>query len=261
MAQTNSELAKQEPKLQKNGEIEYFSAALQGGRIINRSLEELKESLRYAMVKIGLRSQNWPSEEEKGVLIDHIIKNYGGHTVEEIRLAFDLAILRRLDLEEKEITCYENFSCLYFSGIMNAYRLWARQEYELVSKSTQILSIENKEDMSDEAMQMWYEDISEKAKSGKLVIEFVPPMLYEWMDGKGRINKSAPEKWEYLKRSIGYRQSKLKEALDNEDSATNRSMYQEFMRMKEAGCFEGKEIDILKRLSKQIILFEMILEK
>lgn len=77
------------------------------------------------MVKIGLRANNWPTDEEKLLLQQHIVRFYGNHTLDEIRLAFDMAITGRLDVQAN---CYENFSCLYFSTIMNAYRQWVARE-------------------------------------------------------------------------------------------------------------------------------------
>lgn len=79
------------------------------------------------MVKVGLRSSNWPDEEEKAILIHHVITNFGGNTIKEINLAFDMAIAGKLGIDAN---CYENFSCLYFSTVMNAYRAWAKLEYE-----------------------------------------------------------------------------------------------------------------------------------
>lgn len=77
------------------------------------------------MLKVGIRATNLPHNEEKEVLINHVIENYGGHTLSEIDLAFKMAITGKLDLESKEVNCYENFSCMYFSKIINAYRKWA----------------------------------------------------------------------------------------------------------------------------------------
>ena len=79
------------------------------------------------MLKVGVRGANLPGREETAILLEHIVKNYGNHTPDEIKLAFDLAITGKL---ECEATCYENFSCLYFSKIMNAYREWAREEFK-----------------------------------------------------------------------------------------------------------------------------------
>lgn len=256
MGLPNLGLVPQELTPQKNGERESFSVALSNKKIIYRELEEVKESLRYAMVKIGLRSQNWPSEEEKGVLIQHIIKNYGGHTVEEIKLAFDMAITGKLDVE---VNCYENFSCLYFSNIMAAYREWAKEEYRQLEASQPLPQIEYKEDMSRDAMMIWFNETAEKIKAGEILVELVSPMLYEFMDDNGNINKTAKEKHEYLARAVEYRYGKLIEACQQEDSVANRLYLSSFSKMRETGCFEGDEISKLKILAKQIILFETVL--
>lgn len=93
--------------------------------------EAIRQALRYAMLLVGLRAANFPKDEEKAVLIAYVMENYGGHTVSEIRLAFKMAVSGSLDVEAN---CYENFSVLYFSGIMNAYRQWAREAVKQVVK-------------------------------------------------------------------------------------------------------------------------------
>lgn len=121
----NSAPARQESKLSRNGDQLNLQIAIRCNRIGRADISELKEVLRLVMMKIGLRAANMPTEIEKAVLIGHIYENYSGHTLEEIKLAFDMAISGKLDVDA---TCYENFSCLYFSSIMNAYRDWAKQE-------------------------------------------------------------------------------------------------------------------------------------
>ena len=100
------------------------------GRVNERPQEDLKQALRLVMLKVGLRAANLPNDEERQVLIDHVLKYYGNHTPEEIKYAFDLALTDKLELEKSEVTCYENFSCLYFSTIMNAYRKWFNNEWK-----------------------------------------------------------------------------------------------------------------------------------
>lgn len=97
-------------------------------------LSTLTGVLRYAMLKVGLRAANIPNDEETGIMIAHIIENYGQHSIQEVMLAFDMAISGKLDVDP---VCYENFSCLYFSSIMNAYRKWAIQAYDQVIREPQ----------------------------------------------------------------------------------------------------------------------------
>ncbi len=96
-----------------------------------RHEEDLKQVLRYAMVLVGLRGNNMPTEEEKFVLLNFIRSNFGNQTPEEIKLAFELAVSGKLGIDAK---CYENFSCEYFGRIMKAYIDYARQETITVVK-------------------------------------------------------------------------------------------------------------------------------
>lgn len=96
-----------------------------------RHEEDLKQVLRYAMVLVGLRGNNMPTEEEKFVLLNFIRSNFGNQTPEEIKLAFELAVSGKLEIDAK---CYENFSCEYFGRIMKAYIEYARQETITVVK-------------------------------------------------------------------------------------------------------------------------------
>jgi hypothetical protein len=111
----------------KNGDEEKFEIALNSEKVKDCTLESLKEILRLIMMKVGVRGNNLPTDEEKAVLLSHIVSEYGNHTHQEILLAFDMAITGKLDIDAK---CYENFTCLYFSQILNAYRVWASVTYK-----------------------------------------------------------------------------------------------------------------------------------
>lgn len=131
--------ATQELKPYVNGDTGRLALAIQSKTIKEASLEEVKEVLRKIMMKIGLRAQNVPNDLEKLVLYEHIVANYGGHRLNEISLAFDFLLRGELadaDGEVVEANCYENFSCLYFSKVMNAYRHWSSQEVKFVSPTT-----------------------------------------------------------------------------------------------------------------------------
>lgn len=119
-----------ELRRQANGEDRKFMVALTSTLIKDADVEQIKEALRLIMVKVGLRAQNFPNDLEKLILIQHIQENFGGNTIEEIRLAFDMAIGQKLEIESAN--CYENFSCVYFSMIMNAYRKWSSEAYKIL---------------------------------------------------------------------------------------------------------------------------------
>lgn len=104
---------------------------MSGEKVGETDPEELNKALRYAILKIGLRSI--PGDEEYQVLTLHILENFGDFTPDEIRLAFDMAIMCRLDVEANP---FDNFSCRYISGIINAYRIWKNRTVELISRET-----------------------------------------------------------------------------------------------------------------------------
>ena len=125
-----------------SGEVAKFQQAIESKRIAQLDIEPLKQALRYAMVLVGIKAHNVPNDREKAVLIQFIQKNYGGHTPDEIRLAFDLAVSGELNVED--VKCYENFSPLYFAQIMNAYRIWARHRYNELKPKPKELTAEEK---------------------------------------------------------------------------------------------------------------------
>ncbi len=207
------------------------------------------------MLKIGLRASNLPTEEEKIVLIDHIKKNYGGHTLAEIRLAFDMAILDKLDIDD--ISCYENFSCAYFSKIMNAYRRWSKQEYTHISKPLQPVT-EKIESTSDETMLDWFRSVRKEVQSETLAVAFMSIQVYDWLDSKGYISVDAKTKREYIDKAIEFRISQLMHNVSQDPSMSNRKEYTNFKKMLEAGELEGVEVKVIKDSAKKILLFDLV---
>ena len=138
--------AKQEITQSLSGDEKRFLYFVEQKKIKDRPEIDLRNALKWAMVKVGLRGANFPKGLDKSVLLTHIFENYGNHTPDEIRLAFDLAVTGKLALDPNEVNCYESFSCLYFSKIMNAYRIWANQVYEQHKKTAP--QIEHKPDLA-----------------------------------------------------------------------------------------------------------------
>jgi hypothetical protein len=124
-------LVQQEWKPYENGSALPIVQAQSAITIRHRSESDIKDVLRYAMVLVGLRGNNMPTDEEKFVLLNFIRTNFGNQTPEEIRLAFEYAISGKF---ETDVKCYENFSCEYFARIMKAYIEYSRQEVKSLPK-------------------------------------------------------------------------------------------------------------------------------
>lgn len=251
--QQSLEPAKQELQPSKNGDVALVQA-LNDLPVKKGTEESLKEVLRLIILKVGIRANNLPTEEEKAVLIAHIVANYGNHTAKEILLAFEMAIADKLELEHRDVVSYENFSCLYFSTIMNAYRDWAKVEVKHAVK--EVSQIENKENLSDQAMIEWMGEQKELIKAGKLQVDFVSLMLYEYAVNNEILKPTVEEKKGYLVLAAKYTQAKLEEA---EDLNGKREL-SEFNEMLKTGEFTGKHVEGLKNLAKKMILFDHFLK-
>lgn len=106
-------------------------------RICDETVEKLDEMFRYCFLMVGLRERNFPNQLETMFLHQFIRENYGGHSVDEVKMAFRMAIKSELDIESEEVTSYENFSVRYVSNIMNSYRRWASYEFRRLEKHIQ----------------------------------------------------------------------------------------------------------------------------
>lgn len=232
--------------------------AIQQPTLANGSLEDLKQVFRYAMVKVGLRAANWPTDDEKPVLFEHVLRNYGTHTADEVKLAFDLAIAGKLEFEEgQSANCYENFSCLYFSNVMNAYRQWAADAYRQ-SKADKPKEIPPPEEsLSDQTYKEWLED----TRKNKMAVEFMPPMLYQWCIDTGLISLSLEQKKEYWQKAIQWRQHRLSQELEKAMTKENHQAIADFNSMKESGKWSQGEKKALQDLSKKMVLFNYLFDK
>lgn len=223
------------------------------------SRESLADTLLSCMFKMGMRGKNVPEKDVFSALVHHVVKNYGGHTCQEIVLAFDMALTGKLDLEANQIPCYENFSCLYFSTIMNSYRRWAAQEYRQMEGSQSVILLEGpKESLTDEAMQEWLNHVILGVTGGHLAIEFLPLQLYEWLEKKGTLMVGPAEKWEYVGKAVHRRQDFLVYTDNQNSTVESQRDLSAFLLMRKDGCFKGAEVDHLKNLAKRILLWEHI---
>lgn len=247
------------------GEEDVFTKALQQRTINKSTVDELKQVLKLVMIKVGIRANNLPNDVEKEVLIEHIITNYGNHTPMEIKLAFDMAVSGKLDdMDSKgnvidlETNCYENFSCLYFSKIMNSYRRWARQTYNQLKKDYPKMLAE-KFTLDDEEKAEWI--MEWKQKGNDIILELIPLVFYEWLSDKGVLNLTGKQKWEYTEKAT----QQIKAELFNETQVakTNNDAYiaySKFLNMEKDG-FTGEYKGRILNRAKRLIIYDYLTDK
>ena len=126
----NRELATTNKRQCATIEESSFEVALSGTKFDTCSEADLKKTMLYIYMLIGLRPHNYPQSPEKEFLHEYIRKYYGMHTCEELALAFEMAVQGKLSIPTNEVNCYEHFSPQYFGRIMSAFRSWARDVHK-----------------------------------------------------------------------------------------------------------------------------------
>lgn len=189
--------------------------AFKGEKLNLVSPVTLKENLAYIFTLIGLT--RLPDKMEMEVIEDYIRTTYPYFTVQEMRIAFKMAIQGRLDCNTDH---YEKFSPKYISQIMNAYKAKANEiRKNMPKQETEELKIELTDDQIVEFTQKeWLtgkrEDFNRVFNADKVFaillkqgkLKFTPEQILETIktvreDNLYRLNRMHPiEAKEFSKR-------------------------------------------------------------
>lgn len=165
-------------RLQSNGEAAFQAPA----KISECDLEEIKKPLRRALILCGVRAQNFPKDAEKLLLIDFLRKHYPSYTPAELAFAFELAMARKLDIDNPD--CFENFSCSYIGKILSAYEEWDSSTVQ--DRRLKYMNLRNW-DLDRGETETWYQ----KYLEGQF-IHFIPQSVYHVLLVDGQIKAIPP---------------------------------------------------------------------
>lgn len=176
------------------------------------NIESLQVTLKYVFVLVGMREM--PRKEERAVLINYIQENYSMYSVEEVKLAFTLAL-------KKEFVCetnhFELFSCRYFSNVFDAYieyRERIAKEYMIKQQREKDLQEQNKQPSQEEILKLkkeFQKDVinplfENYKKSKKLLFGLTPVrIVYNSLRDDYKIINLSDEKMTEIKKDCGNR--------------------------------------------------------
>jgi hypothetical protein len=172
---------------------------------------------------IGLRPQHFPTKEEDVFLFKYIRNKYGKHSIDELYLAFDLAINNKLDIDDYKV--YDQFSIEYLVRIMNAYRrysgelLMEEQPKLLIEQTSRVIPREEKK-----------ADIEELINAQHYDVRKIPMYMYDWMVELGYIQHTDDDKYAMYDKAIKQRYRDLRVAY--ESNYGNREAKAEFINYK-----------------------------
>jgi hypothetical protein len=101
-------------------------AALGTPRLKNCSDAAIAPALRRLLVMLGIRQENYPTEEMLLLMCEGLRTNHGTLTIKELALAFDMAVGLKLDFNPH---AFQNVSLLYLNELLAAYKRWSVQAY------------------------------------------------------------------------------------------------------------------------------------
>jgi hypothetical protein len=125
------------------------------------------------MALTGIRANNMPNSDEKALLFMFLRRNFGGHTPNELKLAFEMAASGRLEVDARH---FENFSCEYVGRILTAFRSWAKQMY--VPKKEEVKELPA---VQTDWGKVW-EDYKERAKTQDIDSMVIIGPVIDWLD-------------------------------------------------------------------------------
>ena len=155
---------------------------------------------------IGLRPHHFPTKEEDLILFAYIRKKFPNRTIDELYLAFDLAINEKLDIDDWKV--YDQFSIEYLVRIMNSYSRYVFSRMKEVKKpiaiemNTKTISIDEKKNDVDEFLNVKEHNY-----------EVIPLYLYDWMNELDMLEFTEQEKVNMYSKAIQKRRSILEKQL------------------------------------------------
>lgn len=215
---------------------------------------EIWKTLQRVATLIGLHPDHVPQGAEKILLLEYICECYAEYSPEEIERAFKFALSEKF---VANTNCYGDFSCKFFSDIMNSYRRWKKQSDPDENKKQPIAYFESKkEEITDDAMHEWLHGLQQSiAVNQNYSVHFIPTMLQKWMVSKNLISEIDDE---FVLEGINLRRQLLFKNSEENPTAQNKFLFDKFVEMQNSKCLDEKETEIVRTLAQKIQLLRWL---
>lgn len=107
-------------------EESHFLEALGSPKLRNSSDAAIVPLIRRLLAMLGIRQENYPTNEMLALSCESMRQNHGTLTIKELALAFEMAVGLKLDFNPH---AFQNVSVLYLNELLAAYKKWSVQAY------------------------------------------------------------------------------------------------------------------------------------
>jgi hypothetical protein len=190
-----------------------------------------------------------PSEIESKLLFQKIREYYPRKKLDELVIAFDLAIQKKIDAE---VIVYDQFTLPYLTEIMDKYRVYVNE----MAKDIPVEIPKQIEYKMTDAEKL--KDIEDFGKT-QTAFNMIPGYIYEWIIELGLVILDEDDKTEYYRRAIQMRESELRKNAEFGDVKE----YGSFMKSKKNGFTDISKQEVLNIdfNFKRIVVREYYLNK
>lgn len=154
-------------------QVEEAFSAVRINQLPDSQVGEIRKLLLQLFLLTGLRNENFPDPIQTDVLINFIREDLGNYTLNEIGIAFRLAIKNELDTDPNH---YQAFSAAYIARIMSAYVPVRTSHLKSVRANENALKLDSKMEHTQSEM----DDI----KKGYILECLIKPWRYYLKCGK-----------------------------------------------------------------------------
>lgn len=179
---------------------------------------ELGQTLAKIFVMVGLRGKNMPSEIESKILFQKIREYYPHKKLDELVLAFDLAIQKKINAE---VNVYDQFTLPYLTEIMDKYRVYVNEmakDMPIEIPKQISYKISNEEKMQD----------IEEFRTKDVAFAMIPTYIYQWIVDLQLYEPTEEQRIEMYRRALLMREKELRTEAEN----GNRRNYNAFLNFK-----------------------------
>lgn len=214
--------------------------AFSGKYVYQASTIELTQMFVYLYNLVGVGVDRMPDPLQENFLINHLKENYGGFTLDEIRLGFSMAAAGKLNVDTEH---YGQFSAVYLSRIINAYKSWAA---EVRRQHEQGKPIQTKVDITvdqwREQIQMQYELFPDKTN-----YKLWPVELYDQLVLDGFIQPGWHGK--YLKEAKNILCGEVHKSIAQEKDDVKINSFEKLLTSYRSGAREFEILLLAKQMS------------
>jgi hypothetical protein len=217
-------------------------------KISEASDAEIAKTLVTVYYLIGLRPDHYPTPEEDQFIFNYLRNKYGFRKLDEITMAFDLAINDFLDCGDVRV--FDQFTIEYLVRIMRAYSYYTAKllTEEPPKMPLKAITAPLGDDNKRSEVEYW------KSKK-ELNFELIPLYLFNYLKDLGHIDGK-----DNVKTNTRAAKIRLKElrAKCNPGTREDRQLFNEFSKMFDEGVIEGKEFKIVNNIAKRLVIYEWL---